>query len=86
MSKISFQNLLSSGPENRPNCKFITIEYENSNNIFSINHYKNIIEEQLSLGYFYNGYLPIELDNQGNILKIDLIFIDNNFYINYLNY
>ena len=45
--------------------------------MFSLEPYHDIVTEQTLKGYHYIGYVPTELDQNGNPLTLELVFEKN---------
>ncbi|MBR2729620.1 MAG: hypothetical protein IKD92_07140, partial [Lachnospiraceae bacterium] len=56
---------------------YVPIKYVKPNSadgMFSLEPYHDIVTEQTLKGYHYIGYVPTELDQNGNPLTLELVF------------
>lgn len=59
--------------------EFVRLEYKNSPpRSAELQHHQEVINEYVSNGYRYIGFIPVKLGPSGKILIIDLIFDKTN--------
>lgn len=55
--------------------EFVRLKYANNKLINSnLKEHREIIQEYVKRGYFYNGFVPITFGPNGRITELDLIF------------